>query len=138
MDEVEKKVRILQRQKWNIAPKPSDISRSTQWQTDNLLGSSHVVLLMDTADFLDTDLCYSNDVKDVVNQHRDQTYVLPILFQGAASRYLTGTPFATIPTSPCQNRAVDEFPKRSKAMDFITQDIINAIKTMLPSSLCIQ
>src|SRR5205807_987125 len=73
-----------------------DISAGMEWeqQINEHLNESHIILLLISPDFVDSDYCYSIEMKRALERHeRGEAYVIPIILRPT---YWQSAPFGKL------------------------------------------
>src|SRR5205823_10524568 len=85
----------------------------------------HIILLLISADFMDSDFCYSIEMTRAIARHdADQARVLPIILRPTDWK---GAPFARLKMLPTDGKAVTRWPTHDDAFEDIVQGIRAAI-----------
>ena|SRR5438876_7734598 len=91
---------ILQNRKLISAWKDTDISPGTEWkkQIIDSLNGAQIILLLISADFMNSEFCYSIEMKRAIQRHKaDEARVIPILLRPV---YWKGAPFEILDVLP--------------------------------------
>ena len=81
---LEKHLRVLRRQGIINLWRDRDISAGAEWEReiDNHLNTARIILLLISADFLDSDYCYSIEMKRAMERHeQEEARVIPIILR---------------------------------------------------------
>ncbi len=127
LPKVEQLLTTFLQQGYNIGWQSEEIHLSNHWENrrENYLSSTDLLLLFITPAFISSKYCYCKPLSWAIDQHCKKTYVLPILLKACI---WDETPFAVLPTITPNRKAVDEWPKSSRAFVQIGLDIREAIK----------
>src|SRR5216683_4962209 len=82
--ELEKHLASLKRQQLIISWYDGDIIPGTEWQQEIVqhLNSAQIILLLVSADFMDSDFCYSIEMEQAIARHdADRARVIPIILR---------------------------------------------------------
>ena len=117
---LEKHLRVLQRQGVISIWHDREIGAGAVWEReiDKHLNSAHLILLLVSPDFLDSEYCYSIEMKRALERHeRDEALVIPIIVRPV---YWQTAPFSrlqVLPTDgkPLTDRHWHSLEKASKA-----------------------
>src|SRR5437667_12875157 len=81
---LEKQLRSLQRQGLVEMWHDRNINAGTEWEReiDNHLNTSQIILLLVSPDFMDSDYCYSKEMKRALERHElGEARVIPIILR---------------------------------------------------------
>jgi hypothetical protein len=98
--ELEKHLANLRRQQLITSWYDGDIIPGTEWQQEIVqhLNSARLILLLVSADFMDSDFCYSVEMEQAIARHNvDQARVIPILLRPTDWK---GAPFEKLQALP--------------------------------------
>jgi TIR domain len=104
-----------------------DISPGTEWRTQlmNHLNTAQIILLLISADFMDSDFCYSIEMDLAIKRHdADQARVLPIILRPVDWK---GAPFAKLQILPSEAKPITTWEDKDEAFRNVVQGIRNAI-----------
>ncbi len=112
-EELEKHLNSLRRQQIISSWYDGDIVAGTEWRSQILerLNGAQIILLLVSADFLDSDFCYS-------------ARVIPIILRPVDWK---GTPFAKLQALPTGGKPVTRWPTHDDAFLDVVQGIRKAI-----------
>ena len=125
--ELEKHLSNLRRQKVIASWYDGDISPGTEWesQISEHLNRDQIILLLISADFMDSDFCYSIEMTQAIARHdTNQARVLPIILRPTDWK---GAPFAKLKLLPADGRAVTRWPTHDEAFVDVVRGIREAI-----------
>lgn len=90
------------------------------------LNSAHIILLLVSPDYIDSDYCYEIEVKRAMERHEaGEAIVIPIILRPVIWQ---GTPFGKLRPSPIEGRAVTLYRNRDQAFVDICVDIQTAVE----------
>ena len=127
---IKEQLDILRRQGWPISCHENEITHNTEWQERDNLETAHLILLLISTTFLNSDFCYSEQVCQAVKRHRTDRlcYVMPIILHPILALLLERTPFGTLDFLPTNGKPVDEWKSSRKAYNDITGYILKKIQ----------
>lgn len=99
----------------------------TNWQQETMhhLTSAHIILLLVSADFLASDICYSIEMEHALIRHTEQeAYVLPIILRPTDWQ---GSPFSHLQVLPIGGKPVTEWSTTDAAFVDVVQGIRRVI-----------
>ena len=103
---LEKHLRVLRRQGIINLWHDRSISAGTEWEReiDNHLNTARIILLLISPDFLDSDYCYSIEMKRAMERHeRGEACVIPIILRPV---YWHKTPFGKLQALPTDGKPI--------------------------------
>ena len=118
---------VLQRQKLISTWKDTDISPGTEWQPQIMdrLNRAQIILLLVSANFMDSDFCYSTEMDQAIKRHNaDLVRVIPIIISPV---YWKGAPFAKLQILPTDAKPVTSWPSHNDAFEDVVRNIAAAI-----------
>jgi hypothetical protein len=127
-DELAKHLRILVRQGVITDWHDRKITAGSQWkgEIDNHLNTSRVILLLISADFMDSDYCYDVEMKRALERHETkEARVIPIILRPV---YWKGSPFAKLQALPREAKPVTSWEDRDEAFANIVEGIQAALE----------
>ena len=102
-------------------------------ETIRHLDSAAIILLLISADFLDSDYCYETEMQRAMERHAaKQVCVIPILLRPAD---IEGTPFAELQGLPTNGKAITTWPNEDEAFLEITRGVRKAIEAWVTPSI---
>src|SRR6266851_1717169 len=124
-------LRPLQRQGLIDVWYDRDISAGTEWEQEikEHLNSAQIVLLLVSPDFMDSDYCYSVEMKRALERHaRGETQVIPIILR---SVYWQGV-FGNLQALPTDGKPVKgpHWHDQDTALNDVTKGILKAVKQL--------
>ena len=124
--EIEKIFDILKKQRWRLICNWGRATIAQECERSKYLDTAHLIVLIVSLDFLNTDFCYSEQIKKAVARHdREQgRLVLPILASDVSNQLLKGSPFGRLDYLPPDGKPVN---KRKKAITEITNYILTVL-----------
>src|SRR5438876_11871174 len=93
-------LRPLQRQALTDVWYDRDITAGTEWkqEIDKQLNEAQIILLLVSPDFIDSEYCYSIEMKRALERHeRGEARVIPVILRPV---YWQGAPFSKLQTLP--------------------------------------
>ena len=106
LDELQIHLRILQRQGLIDVWHDRDISAGTEWKQEisKHLNEAHIILLLISPDFLNSDYCYSNEMKRALERHeRGEARVIPVILRPV---YWQNAPFSKLQALPTDAKPI--------------------------------
>jgi PAS domain-containing protein len=131
-DEMVKHLSILKRQKVIEAWYDRDIDAGSKWEEEiyEQLSKAHIVLLLISPDFLNSEYCYENELKQAMERHEaGKALVIPIVLRSCDWR---GAPFGKFQALPKDAKPVTSWPDRDAAFTNIAQGIRKAVSKIIP------
>ena len=110
------------------------IGAGTEWEAsiDSHLNEARVILLLISADFINSRYCYDIEMKRALERHDERSaLVVPIIIRAVR---LKGTPFAKLQALPRDAKPVMTWPDRDSAFVDITDGLGNAIQDFISST----
>ena len=107
------------------------ISGGTEWagKIDENLNAAHIVLLLISVDFLDSDYCYGVEMARALERHdAGKARVIPILLRPVD---WSGCSFAKLQAFPRDNMPVTAWPNRDQAFVNISKGIRSVVRELL-------
>jgi len=129
--ELGKHLRVLERQGVISTWHDRMIGAGTEWEgaIDTRLNDAQVILLLISADFIDSQYCYDVEMKCALERHdKRQALVVPIILRAVSLR---GTPFARLQALPKDAKPVVTWTDRDSAFVDITDGLRNAIQDLV-------
>ena len=131
---IERDLRTLVKQKWNIKWNAYDINTPSEWVTDvdDPLNACHLLLLLVSPDFVSSEFCYDPSVSQAVKRHMSSFWVSPVLLRPCLWE---DTPFGPVqvggkglPVLPMNQLSVAEWPSEDAAFLDIARGIKRALE----------
>jgi hypothetical protein len=95
-------------------------------EIDTHLKTAHIILLLISADFLQSDYCYITEMQQALQRHEaKEATVIPIILREVDWR---GSPFGKLQALPNNARPVTSWPKRDEALADVARGIREAIE----------
>ena len=89
------------------------------------MNRDQIILLLISADFMDSDFCYSIEMTQAIARHdANQARVLPIILRPTDWK---GAPFAKLKVLPTDGKAVTRWPTHDDAFEDVVRGIREAI-----------
>ncbi len=129
--ELEKHLSNLKRQNVITFWYDGAISPGAEWQSQIIkhLNTDHIILLLISADFMNSDFCYSIGMTQAIARHdANQVHVLPVILRPTDWK---GAPFAKLKVLPTDGKAVTRWPTHDDAFEDIVQGIRAAIDDLI-------
>ncbi len=127
LKELEKHLATLKRQNIIASWYDGNIMPGTEWESQIMerLNSAQIILLLVSADFINSDFCYSIEMEQALaRQEADQARVIPIILRPVD---LKGTPFAKLQALPTGGKPVTRWSTHDDAFLNVVQGIRKAI-----------
>jgi TIR domain len=127
LKELEKHLANLERQKLIASWYDRDITPGTEWESQIMerLNSAQIILLLVSADFINSDFCYSIEMEQAIARHyANQARVIPIIVRPVDWK---GAPFAKIQALPTRAKPVTRWPTHDDAFLDVVEGIRRAI-----------
>ncbi len=121
--ELEKHLAILKRSGIITGWDFRKITAGTDWASviNEHLETAGIILLLVSADFIDSDYCYDIELKRAMARHEEQTArVIPIIVRAVDWQ---GAPFACLQALPKDAKAVTSWPNKDEAWADVTKGI---------------
>jgi len=129
--ELGKHLRVLERQGVIATWHDRMIGSGTEWEgaIDTHLNDARVILLLISADFVDSQYCYDVEMKRALELHDSrQALVVPVILRAVSLR---GTPFAKLQALPKDAKPVVTWTDRDSAFVDITDGLRNAVQDLV-------
>ena len=126
-EELEKHLSNLRRQKMIASWYDGNISPGTEWEAQirEHLNKDQIILLLISADFMDSDFCYSIEMTQAIARHNaNEARVLPIILRPTDWK---GAPFDKLKVLPTDGKAVTRWPTHDDAFEDVVRGIREAI-----------
>ena len=127
LKELQKHLANLKRQQIIASWYDGDINPGTEWEAQIMehLNNSRIILLLVSADFINSNFCYGIELQQALARHEaDQARVIPIIVRPVD---WTGAPFAKLQALPAGAKPVTRWPTHDDAFLDIVQGIRIAI-----------
>jgi TIR domain/Pentapeptide repeats (8 copies) len=112
-----------------------DINAGVEWmqEIDKHLNSAHMILLLVSQYFMNSNYCYSIEMKQAIERHeRGEARVIPILLRPV---YYQGASFAKLQPLPRDAKPVITWPNQDKAFLDIARSINEVVEQISEKSL---
>lgn len=132
-NELEKQLRILQRQGLIVSWHDRDIHAGEEWinEIDMHLETAQIILLLVSSDFMDSDYCYGVEMKRALERHiAGEARVIPIILRPV---HWKDAPFSKLQVLPTDGKPVVNWVNRDEAFLHITSAIRIVVKELLAS-----
>src|SRR6266567_4739155 len=100
-----------------------EISAGTEWEReiDKHLNSAQIILLMVSPDFMDSDYCYSIEMKRAMERHeRGEARVIPVILRPV---YWQGAPFGKLQALPTDAKPITSWANKDEALFDVAEGI---------------
>ena len=124
---------VLKRQGYLTMWHDREIAPGTEWkhEIDKHLNSAHIILLLVSQYFVNSDYCYLDQMEQAVQRHeRGQACVIPIILRPV---YYEKTPFARLQPLPVNRKPIlgSGWPNRDEAFYDVAEGIRKATEKLL-------
>ncbi|GHO50877.1 toll/interleukin-1 receptor domain-containing protein [Ktedonospora formicarum] len=93
------------------------------------LESAHIILLLVSAHFLNSDYCYSKEMICIIERHlKNEAHVIPILLRPVD---WSNTPFSQMPMLPSNARPITVWQNRDSAFEDVAKGIHRVVDALL-------
>lgn len=106
LEKLRKHLRSLERQGFIAIRDDADISGGQVWENEinKYLNTAHIILLLISSDFVNSDYCYSKEMQRAMERHENgETRVIPVLLRPVRWQ---GTPFGKLQMLPDNARPI--------------------------------
>ncbi len=127
LKELEKHLATLKRQNVIVSWYDGATSPGAEWEPQIMehLNSAQIILLLVSADFINSDFCYSIEMEQALaRQDADQARVIPIILRPVDWK---GTPFAKLQALPSGGKPVTRWTTHDDVFLDVVQGIRKAI-----------
>jgi len=107
------------------------ITAGTEWkgQIDRHLDTAGVILLLVSADFVDSDYCWDVELKRALERHdRGEARVIPVILRHVDNWH--AAPFGKLQAVPTDGRPVTDWPNRDQAFADVAGHIRRAVEEL--------
>ena len=129
-DRIDKHLGVLKRLGHVVGWYDREIQAGTEWEREieEHLSTSSIILLLVSADFINSDYCYGIEMKRSLELHQTgQTCVLPILLHPVDWR---DAPFATLQMLPTGAKPITTWNNQDEALDDVARGIRNVVNVL--------
>ncbi|GCE15641.1 hypothetical protein KTT_55000 [Tengunoibacter tsumagoiensis] len=108
-----------------------DISAGTNWQQEinQQLDEAQIILLLVSPDFVNSDYCYSTEMEQALERHRQGTnYVIPIILRPV---HWQGTPFSHLQVLPTDAKPLSGWSNLDEAFFDVAEGIKKVVEAFL-------
>jgi len=133
-NELEKQLRILNRQGLILNWHDRMISPGMEWahEINKRLNTAQIILLLLSPDFMDSDFCYSIEMKRALERHdAGEARVIPIILRAV---HWNDAPFSKLQVLPTNGKPVKSWNDHDEAFLDIARGILRVIKELHASS----
>jgi hypothetical protein len=130
LKELEKHLANLKRQNLITSWYDGDINPGTEWESEIMdrLNNAQMILLLVSADFINSDFCYSIELKQALaRQEANQARVIPIILRPVDWK---GAPFAKLQALPTRGKPVTRWSTHDDAFLDVVQGIRKAVEDL--------
>jgi hypothetical protein len=130
-DKLENHLGLLRRQYHLINWHDRVILPGEEWEhtIDNHLNTAHLVLLLVSPDFMNSEYCYGKEMQRALERHDEGTCrVIPIILRPT---YLEVAPFGKLEILPTDTRPITRWPNRDEAFKDVVREISHVLKALL-------
>lgn len=127
---LEKQLSALRRQNFIDLWHDRNISAGTDWEKEiNLhLNAAHIILLLISSDFMDSDYCFGIEMKRAIERHyRGEARVVPIILRPV---YWQKSPFGKLQALPTNAKPITTWSNPDEAFFDVAEGIRNAIEEL--------
>ena len=124
-------LRPLQRQELIAVWHDRDISAGSEWELEikEQLNTAHIILLLISPDFMDSDYCYGIEMQRALERQRHGVArVIPVILRPV---YWQNAPFAHLQVLPTRAKPVTLWPNRDAAFLSIAVGVRNAVEELI-------
>ena len=121
----------LQRQGYIDIWHDRDISAGTEWEREisQQLNAAHIILLLISPDFMNSDYCYGIEMKRALERHENgDAHVIPIILRHV---YWRGEPLGKLQALPTDAKPVKSWPDQDEALYNVTEGIRKVVNAYL-------
>lgn len=136
LEKLKSHLRPLQRKGFIDVWYDRNIGAGTEWEReiDKQLDMAQIVLLLVSPDFIDSDYCYSIEMKHALERHeRGEAWVIPIILRQS---YWQEEPFGKLQVLPTDGRPVRSWPDLDEAFFNVTDGIRKTVKEQFIKQGC--
>lgn len=129
-DQLAKHLRNLERQQMITAWHDRCITAGKEWagQIDQHLNTAHIILLLISVDFIDSDYCYDVELTRAMERHAaGEARVIPVILRSCD---WSGTSFAKLQALPRNAKPVRDWRNQDQAFLDIAKGIRKAIQEL--------
>lgn len=109
-----------------------DAGENIHGKINENLEDADMVLLLVSADFLNSDYCFDVELKRAMEKHQQGTArVIPIILRPCDWH---GSPFGGLRATPTDGKPVTAFPNQDEALAIVARDIREAVETISVSN----
>jgi TIR domain len=129
-DRIDRHLGILKRFRHVVGWYDREIQAGTQWEREieKNLNTSHIILLLVSADFISSDYCYGVEMQKALDLHRTgQARVLPVLLRPVDWQ---DAPFATLQMLPTGAKPITRWLDPEEALEDVAKQIRAVVNTL--------
>src|SRR6266567_2635497 len=108
-----------------------DINAGEEWQREiyDHLNTAHIILLLISPDFMNSDYCYSIEMKRALERHNTkEARVIPIILRPID---FENAPFSKLQVLPRNGKPITKWRNRDDAFQEVAKEIRNIVKKLL-------
>jgi internalin A len=128
--ELETHLKILERQGLIQPWKDRDIEASEEWRKEisDRLESADIILLLVSADFINSHFCYEIEMKRAMERHnKDEARVIPVIIRDSNWH---SAPFGKLQALPRDGKAVNTWDNKDTAWRNVSEEIEKAAESL--------
>lgn len=129
-DKLERHLAALKRTRQIITWHDREIQPGAEWEKeiDSHIESADLILLLISADFIDSDYCWGKEMYQALDKHRKGTsQTIPIILRPVV---WTGTPIAELQLLPTDAKPVTQWPDPDQAFEDVAQNISRVVSSL--------
>jgi outer membrane protein assembly factor BamB len=127
---IEKQLRVLKRQGFVSLWHDRNIGAGTEWQKEihQQLEAAQIILLLVSPDFIDSDYCYSTEMKRAMERHEQgDAHVIPVILRPV---YWQEAPFGKLQVLPTGAKPVSSWSNLDDALFDVAEGIRKRIEKL--------
>lgn len=129
-DELDRHLSSLKRSQQIASWSDREISPGTEWESaiDRELNTAHIILLLVSAHFMDSEYCYGKEMKRALERHEaGKARIVPILLRSVDWE---DAPFSKLQILPTDAKPVSRWPDRDDAFADIARALRLVVKNL--------
>jgi len=130
-NELEKHLAILKRQGVIASWHDRKIGAGDEWrgEIDERLNTAHIILLLISADFCNSDYCWDVEMNRAMERHKvREARVIPVILRACDWK---NAPFGILQARPIDGKPVTSWPNRDEAFTNVAQGIREAVEELV-------
>lgn len=127
---IEKQLRVLRRQGFVSLWHDRNISAGTEWQREinEQLEAAQIILLLVSPDFIDSDYCYSTEMKRAMERHEQRDVcVIPVILRPV---YWQAAPFGNLQVLPTGAKPISGWSSLDEAFFDVAEGIRKTVEKL--------